>query len=100
MERFIFVLGSNWQLSIAELDNYLHYSRNNGRIIDYSANVAVVEFEKLHQDRYYINELMEIQFTLGGCQKIGKIYDFIDINTILDAFPVQINNYKNVEDPA
>ena len=54
-------------------------------------------FEKLHQDRYYINKLMEIQFILGGCQKIAKIYDFIDINTILDAFPFQINNFKYVE---
>jgi len=97
MERFIFVLGSNWQLSIAELDNYLKYSQNKGKIVDYSANIAIVEFENLHQDKYYINKLMEIQFLLGGCQKIAKIYDFIDINTIQDAFPVHINKYKYIE---
>ncbi|MFX0002736.1 MAG: TRM11 family SAM-dependent methyltransferase [Candidatus Hodarchaeota archaeon] len=97
MERFIFVLGSNWQLSIAELDNYLKYSSNKGKILDYSANIAVVEFEKLHQEKYYINKLMEIQFILGGCQKIAKIYDFIDINSIRDAFPVHINRFKHVE---
>ncbi|MFX1310002.1 MAG: TRM11 family SAM-dependent methyltransferase [Promethearchaeota archaeon] len=97
MERFLFVLGSNWQLSLAELDNYLKHSQNKGKIVDYSANVAIVEFEKLHQDRYYINSLMEIQFLLGGCQKIAKIYDFIDINSIQDAFPVQIKRYKEVE---
>jgi len=97
MERFLFVLGSNWQLSIAELDNYLNYSQNKGKIIDYSANIAIVEFEKLHQDKQYINKLMEIQFILGGCQKIAEIYDFIDIKTIQDAFPVQINKYKFVE---
>ncbi len=97
MDRFIFVLGSNWKLSIAELDHYLKYSSNKGKIIDYSANVAVVEFEELHQDRQYINKLMEIQFILGGCQKIARIYDFIDINTIYDAFPVQISKYQYAE---
>ena len=97
MERFLFVLGSNWQLSIAELDNYLRYSKNKGKIIDYSANIAIVEFEKLHKEPYFINELMEIQFTLGGCQKIAKIFDFIDIQTIRDAFPQEIDKYKYLE---
>ncbi len=97
MNRFIFVLGSNWKLSIAELDNYLQYSSNKGNILDYSANVAVVEFDELHQDKHYINKLMEIQFILGGCQKIAQIYDFIDINTIQDAFPVQISKYRYAE---
>lgn len=97
MERFLFVLGSNWQLSIAELDNYLRYSKNKGKILDYSANIAIVEFEKLHEKHYFINELMEIQFTLGGCQKIAKILDFIDIQTIENAFPLKIGSYKNLE---
>ncbi|MFX1504349.1 MAG: TRM11 family SAM-dependent methyltransferase, partial [Promethearchaeota archaeon] len=97
MERFIFVLGSNWQLSIAELDNFLKHSSNKGRIIDYSANIAIVEFETLHQDKYYINKLMEIQFLLGGCQKIAKIYDFIDINTLKEGFPDKIEKFKYIE---
>ncbi|MCK4285557.1 MAG: hypothetical protein KAX18_05110, partial [Candidatus Lokiarchaeota archaeon] len=92
----MFVLGSNWQLSIAELDNYLRYSNNRGKIIDYSANVAIVEFEKLHKEPYFVNELMEIQFTLGGCQKIAKIVDFIDIQTLQDAFPLNIDKYRYV----
>jgi tRNA G10 N-methylase Trm11 len=97
MERFLFVLGSNWQLSIAELDNYLKYSKNRGKIVDYSANIAIVEFEKLHKEPYFINELMEIQFSLGGCQKIAKVFDFIDIQTLQDAFPLNIDRYKYVE---
>ena len=97
MDRFIFVLGSNWQLSLAELDNYLNYSQNKGKIIDYSANIAIVEFEELHKERHYVNKLMEIQFTLGGCQKIAKIFDFIDIQTIQDAFPLKIEKYRYVE---
>ncbi|MHA1986084.1 MAG: TRM11 family SAM-dependent methyltransferase [Promethearchaeota archaeon] len=97
MERFLFVLGSNWQLSIAELDNYLRYSNNKGKIVDYSANVAIVEFEELHKKPYFINELMEIQFTLGGCQKIAKVFDFISTETIKDAFPLEVDNYRNLE---
>lgn len=88
------MLGSNWQLSLAELDNYLKYSQNKGKIIDYSANIAIVEFEELHKEKYYVNKLMEIQFTLGGCQKIAKIFDFIDMQTILNAFPFKIEKYR------
>ncbi|KKN28100.1 hypothetical protein LCGC14_0857680, partial [marine sediment metagenome] len=58
--KYMFVLGSNWQLSIAELDNYLKNSKNKGKIIDYSANVAIVEFESLHLNELYVNKLMEI----------------------------------------
>ncbi len=97
MNRFLFVLGSNWQLSIAELDNYLKNSQNRGKILDYSGNIAVVEFESLHKDNHYVNKLMEIQFILGGCQKIAKIFDFIDIRTIQDAFPLHIEKYKYVD---
>lgn len=97
MDRFLFVLGSNWQLSLAELDNYLKFSKNKGKILDYSANIAIVEFESLHKDKHYVNELMEIQFTLGGCQKVAKVFDFIDINTMNTAFPLHIEKYQNVE---
>jgi len=96
MDRYLFVLGSNWQLSLAELDNYLKNSQNKGRIIDYSATIAIVEFEKLHKDKHYVNKLMELQFILGGCQKIAKVYDFIDIQTIHEAFPLNINKFQDV----
>ena len=97
MDKFIFILGSNWQLSIAELDNVLKNSQFKGRITDYSANIAVVEFDTLQEDRYYINRLMELQFMLGGTQKISKIFDFINIQTIHEAFPLHIEKYKLVE---
>ncbi len=97
MDKYIFVLGSNWQLSLTELDNVLKYSQFKGKITDYSANVAIVEFESLEKDKYYIDMLMELQFILGGTQKICKIFDFIHINTIQDAFPTHIEKYKLVE---
>lgn len=97
MDRYIFVLGSNWQLSLAELDNCLKYSQLKGRIIDYSANIAVVEFENLHLEKHYINKLMEFQFLLGGCQKIAKIFEFIDLPTIHEAFPLTIEKFKLID---
>ncbi|TFF95246.1 MAG: hypothetical protein EU544_03180, partial [Promethearchaeota archaeon] len=97
MNRFLFVLGSNWQLSIAELDQLLKHSRYEGRIVDYSANVAIVEFDKLFEKEYYINYLQDIQFILGGCQKIVKLYDFIHIQTIREAFPFNIGKFSKVE---
>jgi tRNA G10 N-methylase Trm11 len=96
MKRFLFVLGSNWQLSLAELDNVLKYSQFKGRIIDYSANVAIVEFDSLHNEHYYVNNLMELQYILGGTQKIAEIYDFINIQTINEAFPWRVDNFNKV----
>ena len=97
MDKFIFVLGSNFKLSLAELDNVLCFSRFKGKIVDYSANIAVVEFEELHKNKHYINDLMELQYLLGGIQKISKIFDFVHINTLMEAFPSHIEKYKVVE---
>ncbi|MFX1441847.1 MAG: TRM11 family SAM-dependent methyltransferase [Promethearchaeota archaeon] len=97
MDKFLFILGSNWRLSLAELDNVLKYSHYKGKITDYSANIAVVQFEDLHKDRLYINKLMELQFILGGTQKIARIFDFIDIRTIQTAFPLIIEKFKLAE---
>ncbi|MFX1447364.1 MAG: TRM11 family SAM-dependent methyltransferase, partial [Promethearchaeota archaeon] len=97
MNRFLFVLGSNWQLSLAELDNFLKDSQIKGRITDYSANIALVEFDNLHKNKYYINELMELQYYLGGCQKIAEVYDFVDIQTLFSAFPLNVEKFKLIE---
>ncbi len=97
MEKFLFVLGSNWKLSLAELDNLLKYSNFKGKIVDYSANIAIVTFETLHEDKHFINRLMELQFMLGGCQKIAKVLDFINIHTIREAFPTTVEKFKLIE---
>ncbi|MFX0031822.1 MAG: TRM11 family SAM-dependent methyltransferase [Candidatus Hodarchaeota archaeon] len=97
MEKFLMVLGSNWQLSLAELDNVLKYSRFKGKILDYSANIAIVEFDKLHSHKHYINELMEFQYILGGIQKVAKVFEFIHIHDVLNAFPIEIKSFKRVQ---
>ncbi len=91
------VLGSNWQLSLAELDNVLKNSKYLGKIMDYSANVAIVEFDKLDKHKHYINDLMEFQFILGGTQKIAKVYDFIHIHNIIEAFPLKIEKFQEIQ---
>jgi len=97
MNRFLVVLGRNWQLSLAELDNVLKYSQFKGRITDYSANIAIVEFDDLHEEKLYANRLMELQYILGGTQKIAEIFDFIDIQTTHFAFPLKIEKYKQID---
>lgn len=97
MEKFLMVLGSNWQLSLAELDNVLKNSKYLGKIMDYSANVAIVEFDKLDKHKHYINDLMEFQFILGGTQKIAKVYDFIHIHNIIEAFPLKIEKFQEIQ---
>ena len=97
MEKFLMVLGSNWQLSLAELDNVLKNSNYKGKILDYSANVAIVEFDELNKHKHYINDLMEFQFILGGTQKIAKVYDFIHIHNILEAFPLKIEKFQEIQ---
>ncbi|GAH19654.1 unnamed protein product [marine sediment metagenome] len=84
-------------MSLAELDNVLKNSQFKGRITDYSANIAIVEFESLQKSKYYVNDLMKIQYILGGCQKIAEIYDFIDIQTIYDGFPKIIEKFKKID---
>jgi len=97
MQKFLMVLGSNWQLSLAELDNVLKNSNYKGKILDYSANVAIVEFDELDKHKHYINDLMEFQFILGGTQKIAKVYDFIHIHNILEAFPLKIEKFQEIQ---
>ncbi|MHA1763926.1 MAG: TRM11 family SAM-dependent methyltransferase [Promethearchaeota archaeon] len=97
MIYFIFILGSNWKLSLAELDFCLKNSRFKGRIVDYSATAAIVEFESLLEQKYFINELMEFQYMLGGVQKIAKTISFIDNQSLTSAFPKKIGNFKRVK---
>jgi hypothetical protein len=97
MKRFLFVLGSNWFLSLAEIDLILRNPPFMGRIIDYSANIAVVEIEKGLNPKTYINNLEILQFYLGGTLKIAEILDFIDIFTIKSAFPEYVVSFNKIK---
>ncbi len=98
MKEFIFVLGSNWKLSLAELEVFLKSKEFKGKIIDYSSNIAVVKFDKLLEEKYYVDKLETLQYYLGGTQKIGKAFEFIDIHSLKRAFPLHIHNFNHVKE--
>ena len=91
MRKFLFILGRNWRLALAEIDSYLQVRDYSGRITDYSSNVAIVEFDNEKISTKQIGNLMVF---LGSVQKIGEMIDFIDSETFTDAFPVDIENNR------
>lgn len=97
MKRFLLVLGSNWHLSLAEIDLLLRNPPFKGRVIDYSANIAIIEIEEGLSPETYVNDLELLQFNLGGTLKIALILDFIDISKIKSAFPEYVVSYKKIK---
>jgi tRNA G10 N-methylase Trm11 len=97
MDQFIFVLGSNWKLSLAELEVFLKSKPYKGDIIDYSSNIAVVEFDTLLEEKYYVDKLEKLQYYLGGTQKIGRVFEFINLHLLKQAFPTHVHNFNEVK---
>ncbi|MBD3195531.1 MAG: hypothetical protein GF317_10775, partial [Candidatus Lokiarchaeota archaeon] len=97
MQKFIFILGSNWKLSLAELDACLKSKMFKGKIVDYSSNTAIVEFRTLTDEQYFVNKLETLQYYMGGIQKIGLIYDFFPSFILENAFPEYIDNFNEVK---
>ena len=87
MEKYIFILGRNWRLALAEIDNVLQLPPYQGRIVDYSLTAAIVEFDTPQMSLEKIGDLM---VQLGSVQKIGKVLDFVDNETFEHAFPEDI----------
>ncbi|TFH27354.1 MAG: hypothetical protein E4G98_06215 [Promethearchaeota archaeon] len=91
MEKYIFILGKNYLLALAELDAYLQTSQYQGKIVDYSTICAIVEFDDQSIELEDIGNLM---IRLGGVQKIGRMYDFVELETVNKAFPVDIETNR------
>jgi len=89
MEKYIFVLGKNWKLCLGELIHILNMNDFKGKIIDYSACVAIIEFEK---EMLKAKQIADLQYILGGTLKIGKVIDFLDQKTFIKAFPYKIED--------
>lgn len=87
--KYFFILGKNWHLSLAEINHMLQKVDFKGKIIDYSACSAIVQFEKEELKETQIGQL---QFMLGGTQKIGKVVEFIEYQTFMEAFPEEISS--------
>lgn len=94
MARYIFILGTNWRLSLAEINNVIEKSPYEGRIMDYSASAAIVEFEnEISKDEHFARLI----FRLGGTQKIGRYLDFVDLRTLQSAFPEEVTSDHSIQ---
>jgi len=58
MLNYLFILGSNWILSLSELDIILQREEYKGKIKDYSACAAIVEFD---QGELTLDKISELQ---------------------------------------
>ncbi|UYP45194.1 hypothetical protein NEF87_001479 [Candidatus Lokiarchaeum ossiferum] len=90
MEKYLFILGRNWRLSLAEIDSFLQQEAYLGRITDFSANVAIVEFDhpKFSNPEKSLEIISELMIKLGSVQKIGKCLDFIEREVFENGFPL------------
>ncbi|MHA1110666.1 MAG: methyltransferase domain-containing protein [Promethearchaeota archaeon] len=94
MAKYIFILGTNWRLSLAEINNVIEKPPYEGRIADYSASAAIVEFEN---EKIKDENFARLIFRLGGTQKIGKYLDFVDLRTLQSAFPEEVTSDQSIQ---
>ena len=85
MTDYVFVLGKNWTLSIAELLVLLHDLNLPFELKDHTRNIAVVSIEK----RLKIEDVIDIQESLGGCFKIGRVVEEYPREIVQRAFPMR-----------
>ncbi|MHA1135212.1 MAG: TRM11 family SAM-dependent methyltransferase [Candidatus Thorarchaeota archaeon] len=83
MVEYMFILGSNWLLSIAEL---LVYVRNRGYeaiVSDHSRHAAILDFK----EKLSLDEVLDMQGALGGCYKVGRVIQTYNIIIPTNAYP-------------
>ena len=85
MTKLAFVLGSNWLLSIAELLVYIQDRGFDGTLVDHSRNAAIVDIKQ----RLDSDQIVDMQSSLGGCYKVGKVIWEHEIDLPLKAYPAQ-----------
>ena len=76
MSEYLFVLGKNPKLSIAEIESYLEKSSLKNKIIEETANFAIFDINE-HIEKDLINHL-------GGTLKIAKIEKKIPKKDLLE----------------
>ena len=94
MKNFFFILGKNWELSLAEISNFLVTDDFNGKIIEHTKNCALVEFNSKKK----IEEMQYFQDILGGILKIGKVICEIPKEIMINAFPFKLRNAGLLKD--
>ena len=94
MTEYMFILGSNWLLSIAEL---LIYVRNRGyqvKLVDHSRRAAILDFK----EKLSVEEVVDMQSALGGCFKTGRVIQSYDIDIPMKAYPISGRSNKEALD--
>ncbi|NHI92362.1 MAG: methyltransferase domain-containing protein [Candidatus Lokiarchaeota archaeon] len=98
MKIFFFILGKDWEISLAEISNFFETEDFKGEIIDHSKNCAIVRFKSditLQQMQYF-------QEILGGILKIGFISGDLPKTSLLKSFPFKLkdmdiaNEHRNI----
>ena len=84
MTDYVFILGSNWLLSIAELIVYFRNRDIHVGVKDFSKRAVVLSIA----DDFNDEQLTNIQSALGGCYKVAKVVASYDCKTAKRAFPV------------
>jgi tRNA G10 N-methylase Trm11 len=84
MTDHLFILGSNWLLSIAELIVYLRNRNIRVGVKDFSKRAVILSSAGDFNDE----QLTNIQSALGGCYKVAKVVTSYDCETAKRAFPV------------
>ncbi len=82
MTDYIFVLGKNWILSLAELIALLDNRGITAHVTDLSRHVAILDMSELPE-----HEVMEIQSALGGCFKVGVVIHTEEKRAVERAYP-------------
>ncbi len=85
MTDYVFVLGKNWTISIAELLIFLHDMNLEFRLKDHTRNVAVVSIENVLK----VEDIIDIQEALGGCFKIARVVTSYPRRVVETAYPVE-----------
>jgi tRNA G10 N-methylase Trm11 len=75
---YVFILGKNWKLSVAELVSFLKSRAYTPRIIDISKSFVVIELENALDP--------SIAVDLGGTIKIGRVITEIPVEIVNKAF--------------
>ncbi|MGY5875609.1 MAG: DNA methyltransferase [Candidatus Thorarchaeota archaeon] len=83
MTDYVFVLGKNWILSLAELLVVLDNLGLKFSLKDHSRNTAIVSI----QDKLSQGDIVDLQEVLGGCFKIGKMVATYKREIVEGAFP-------------
>ncbi len=85
MKKFLFVLGKNQIVSLCEISHLLQFEPYKGKIIDYSKQIGIIEFEEIKKTE----SLRELQYRLGGIQKICEIIGDYPKKIFIEGFPIQ-----------